>query len=73
MRARPGPSPPRWFTASYRENGGARVEGAADLAVSRGVVPVRDSKAPGGPALTTSVASFSCSVAGVKAGEFAGG
>ncbi|MYZ41304.1 DUF397 domain-containing protein, partial [Streptomyces sp. SID4917] len=40
---------PRWFTSSYSNNGGNCVEVAANLASSRGVVPVRDSKNPSGP------------------------
>ncbi|MBB1262447.1 DUF397 domain-containing protein, partial [Streptomyces alkaliterrae] len=43
---------PRWFKSSYSNNGGQCVEVAANLAASRGVVPVRDSKHPTGPALT---------------------
>ncbi|MHC3464635.1 DUF397 domain-containing protein, partial [Streptomyces flavovirens] len=41
----------RWFTSSYSNNGGACVEVAVNLAASRGVVPVRDSKDRGGPVL----------------------
>ncbi|MFD5187006.1 DUF397 domain-containing protein [Streptomyces sp. NPDC058357] len=36
------------------------------------MVPVRDSKNPGGPVLRASAASFASFVAGVKAGEFGG-
>ncbi|MFJ2955381.1 DUF397 domain-containing protein [Streptomyces sp. NPDC087270] len=61
---------PLWFTSSYSENGGACVEVAANLAASRGIVPVRDSKDPGGPALAFSADAFALFVAGVKAGEF---
>ncbi|MFF8711347.1 DUF397 domain-containing protein [Streptomyces sp. NPDC015184] len=61
---------PRWFKSSYSSNGGACVEVAANLTGSLGVVPVRDSKNPGGPVLKTSVASFATFVASVKAGEF---
>ncbi|WP_328471825.1 DUF397 domain-containing protein [Streptomyces sp. NBC_00448] len=61
---------PRWFTSSYSENGGACIEVAANLAASRGVVPVRDSKDPSGPALDFSADAFASFVAGVKAGEF---
>lgn len=63
---------PRWFTSSYSNNGGACVEVAANLAVTHGVVPVRDSKAPGGPVLDLPARSFASFVAGVKAGEFGG-
>ncbi|BBB00890.1 hypothetical protein RVR_8079 [Actinacidiphila reveromycinica] len=61
---------PRWFKSSYSSNGGACVEVAANLITSSGVVPVRDSKDPGGPALAFPAASFASFVAGVKAGEF---
>ncbi|MER5612797.1 DUF397 domain-containing protein [Streptomyces sp. NPDC002215] len=64
---------PRWFKSSYSDNGGNCIEVAANLVASRGVVPVRDSKNPGGPVLSIPAASFSSFVAGVKAGEFAGG
>lgn len=43
---------PRWFKSSYSGNGGDCIEVAANLVASRGVVPVRDSKNPHGPALT---------------------
>ncbi|MFL4903887.1 DUF397 domain-containing protein [Streptomyces sp. MMS24-I2-30] len=61
---------PRWFTSSYSDNGGACVEVAANLAVSRGLVPVRDSKIQDGPALSLPTDAFSSFVAGVKAGDF---
>ncbi|MEW1860628.1 DUF397 domain-containing protein [Streptomyces sp. NPDC088194] len=61
---------PRWFTSSYSENGGQCVEVAANLAASRGIVPVRDSKDPGGPVLAFPADAFASFVGGVKAGEF---
>ncbi|WP_328471713.1 DUF397 domain-containing protein [Streptomyces sp. NBC_00448] len=61
---------PRWFKSSYSSNGGNCVEVAANLAASRGVVPVRDSKDPGGPVLAFPADAFASFVAGVKAGEF---
>ncbi|MFJ2955376.1 DUF397 domain-containing protein [Streptomyces sp. NPDC087270] len=61
---------PRWFTSSYSANGGQCVEVAANLAASRGIVPVRDSKDPGGPVLAFPADAFASFVAGVKAGEF---
>ncbi|MFJ2955382.1 DUF397 domain-containing protein [Streptomyces sp. NPDC087270] len=61
---------PCWFTSSYSANGGQCVEVAANLAASRGVVPVRDSKDPGGPVLAFPADAFALFVAGVKAGEF---
>ncbi|MGV9312853.1 DUF397 domain-containing protein [Streptomyces sp. NPDC003691] len=59
---------PHWFTSSYSNNGGQCVEVAANLAVSQGVVPVRDSKNPAGPALAVSAGAFSAFVAGIKTG-----
>lgn len=61
---------PRWFKSSYSNNGGACVEVAANVAASRGTVPVRDSKHPSGPVLTVPANAFASFVAGVKAGEF---
>ncbi|WP_250290072.1 DUF397 domain-containing protein [Streptomyces atroolivaceus] len=61
---------PRWRKSSYSSNGGNCVEVAADLAVPHGVVPVRDSKDPGGPVLNLPTASFLSFVTGVKAGTF---
>ncbi|MEU2180289.1 DUF397 domain-containing protein [Streptomyces thermolilacinus] len=61
---------PRWFKSSYSSNGGDCVEVASNLATSHGVVPVRDSKNPTGPALTVPAHAFVSFVAGVKAGEF---
>ncbi|WP_103501688.1 MULTISPECIES: DUF397 domain-containing protein [Streptomyces] len=61
--------PPRWFTSSYSENGGQCIEIAANLVASHGVVPVRDSKNPGGPALALPGSAFAAFVDGVKAGE----
>ncbi|MFE7659248.1 DUF397 domain-containing protein [Streptomyces celluloflavus] len=61
---------PRWFKSSYSNNGGDCVEVAANLVVTHGVVPVRDSKNPSGPVLGFPADAFSSFVAGVKDGEF---
>ncbi|MFD9291467.1 DUF397 domain-containing protein [Streptomyces sp. NPDC060030] len=61
---------PRWHKSSYSSNGGNCVEIAADLARSHGVVPVRDSKNPGGAVLHLPAASFASFVDGVRAGAF---
>ncbi|MFE6980028.1 DUF397 domain-containing protein [Streptomyces griseus] len=61
---------PRWFTSSYSENGGQCVEVATNLAAPHGIVPVRDSKNPTGPALTIPATAFTTFVAGVRAGDF---
>lgn len=61
---------PRWFTSSYSENGGQCVEVAVNLVAARGLVPVRDSKDPSGPALAFPADAFASFVAGIKAGDF---
>ncbi|MEE1771737.1 DUF397 domain-containing protein [Streptomyces sp. JV185] len=61
---------PHWVKSSYSNNGGSCVEWAPLSALATGIVPVRDSKNPGGPVLHASPASFASFVAGVKAGEF---
>ncbi|MFJ9427081.1 DUF397 domain-containing protein [Streptomyces sp. NPDC101249] len=59
---------PRWFKSSYSNNGGNCVEVAANLAASRGVVPVRDSKAADGPVLNLTAIAFASFVTSIKAG-----
>jgi hypothetical protein len=61
---------PQWFKSSYSNNGGNCVEVAANFVASRGIVPVRDSKAVSGPVLDVSVPAFVAFVGGVKVGEF---
>ncbi|MEE1803765.1 DUF397 domain-containing protein [Streptomyces sp. JV176] len=61
---------PRWFTSSYSENGGQCIEVAANLAVSQGIVPVRDSKNPHGPALALAPGTWGTFVAGLRQGAF---
>ncbi|MEU1078105.1 MULTISPECIES: DUF397 domain-containing protein [unclassified Streptomyces] len=61
---------PKWFKSSYSNNGGNCVEIAANLVVTSGIVPVRDSKNPGGPALNLPAGAFSSFVAGLKSGAF---
>ncbi|MBC3991327.1 DUF397 domain-containing protein [Streptomyces sp. AC563] len=57
-----------WRKSSYSgDNGGNCVEVAPGFA---GVVPVRDSKDPNGPALAFSSSAWVAFVAGVKAGDF---
>ncbi|MEV7940773.1 DUF397 domain-containing protein [Kitasatospora sp. NPDC088264] len=58
---------PQRFKSSYSDNGGACVEVAANVP---GVVPVRDSKDPEGPALAFSPDGFAAFVAAVRTGEF---
>ncbi|MEU2682773.1 DUF397 domain-containing protein [Streptomyces hygroscopicus] len=61
---------PRWFKSSYSNNGGQCIEIAANLVASRGVVPVRDSKDPHGPALLFEPTAWSSFVSAVRRGEF---
>ncbi|AQA11935.1 DUF397 domain-containing protein [Streptomyces malaysiensis] len=61
---------PRWFKSSYSNNGGACIEVAANLVASRGVVPVRDSKDPHGPALMFDPTAWSSFVSAIRRGEF---
>ncbi|GAA4683960.1 hypothetical protein GCM10023324_43010 [Streptomyces youssoufiensis] len=59
-----------WRKSSYSgNNGGNCVEVAPGFP---GVVPVRDSKDPNGPALAFSSSAWAAFVAGVKAGDFGG-
>ncbi|MEU3598911.1 DUF397 domain-containing protein [Streptomyces sp. NPDC006798] len=61
---------PQFFTSSYSNHGGACVEVAANLVISHGTVPVRDSKNPTGPALALPAQAFSAFLTGVKTGDF---
>ncbi len=46
----------RWVASSFSGNGGGNcLEVAPDVAATSGVVPVRDSKVPAGPALLVSI------------------
>ncbi|MGK4580739.1 DUF397 domain-containing protein [Kitasatospora sp. HPMI-4] len=56
-----------WIKSSRSGNGGNCIEVAPGYA---GVIPVRDSKDPEGPALVFSAEAFADFVAGVKSGEF---
>ncbi|MEW2130366.1 DUF397 domain-containing protein [Streptomyces sp. NPDC005435] len=62
-------SSPRWFTSSYSSNGGACVEVATNLAPAHGIVPVRDSKVPGGAVLRLPAPAFAAFLDGVKSGD----
>ncbi|MFE4591867.1 DUF397 domain-containing protein [Streptomyces laurentii] len=57
---------PRWFKSSYSSNGGSCVEIATNLIAARGIVPVRDSKVPAGPALDVTATAFAAFVSSVK-------
>ncbi|MFD7383642.1 MULTISPECIES: DUF397 domain-containing protein [Streptomyces] len=64
------PESPRWFKSSYSNNGGNCIEVAVNLAATRGIVPVRDSKVVGGPVVAVPVTAFAAFVAGVRGGTF---
>lgn len=63
-----------WVKSSYSGGDeGNCVEYAPGLAVVAGVVPVRDSKDPAGPALVFSVDAWASFTAAVRRGEFPAG
>ncbi|MGV9270836.1 DUF397 domain-containing protein [Kitasatospora sp. NPDC003701] len=57
----------RWRKSSHSQQGGNCVEVAPGFP---GLMPVRDSKDPEGPALVFPSAAWRSFVAGVRAGEF---
>ncbi|MDW6059743.1 DUF397 domain-containing protein [Streptomyces sp. FXJ1.4098] len=60
-----------WVKSSYSSGDeGQCVEFAPGIAATAGVVPVRDSKHPAGPALVFSVAAWGCFAAAVRSGHF---
>ncbi|NNH73100.1 DUF397 domain-containing protein [Nocardia uniformis] len=56
-----------WFKSSYSESSGACVEVAW---ANDGMVGVRDSKHPAGPALVFTLSAWDAFTAGVADGEF---
>ncbi|MFH8679638.1 DUF397 domain-containing protein [Streptomyces lydicus] len=62
----------QWVKSSYSEgNGGACIEFSRALTHPHGLVPVRDSKDPHGPALVFPAGDWSSFIRAVKGGEFA--
>ncbi|MGK4584199.1 DUF397 domain-containing protein [Kitasatospora sp. HPMI-4] len=59
-----------WRKSTYSNGDGGQCIEVADG--FSGIVPVRDSKDPNGPALVFPAEAWSAFVAGVKAGDFAG-
>ncbi|MFF4381031.1 DUF397 domain-containing protein [Kitasatospora sp. NPDC001547] len=57
----------RWFKSSYSQQGGNCVEVAPGFP---GLMPVRDSKDPLGPALVFPAEAWASFVAAVRSGEF---
>ncbi|PJE95635.1 DUF397 domain-containing protein [Streptomyces carminius] len=56
-----------WSKSSYSDNGLNCVETADLTRTAYGAVAIRDSKAPGGPALLFTARAFTAFVAGVQA------
>jgi hypothetical protein len=64
-------STPQWVKSTYSGGeGGQCIEWAPAKAAATGIVPVRDSKDPNGPALAFPADAFAAFVNAVKAGEF---
>ncbi|MCZ7415073.1 MULTISPECIES: DUF397 domain-containing protein [unclassified Streptomyces] len=73
MSSTPNPGETRWVSSTYSDGqGGQCVQWAPDHAATQGVVPVRDSKDPSGPALAFSVDGWGGFVSAVKRGELSG-
>lgn len=61
-----------WVKSSYSDaNGGECIEFSRALTEAHGLVPVRDSKDPDGPALVFPAGGWSSFITAVKGGEFA--
>ena len=64
-------TPIEWVKSSYSNtDGGGCIEWAPTTAAATGIVPVRDSKDPAGPALLFPAEAFASFVSAVRAGEF---
>ncbi|WP_405671367.1 DUF397 domain-containing protein [Streptomyces sp. NBC_01530] len=65
------PTGAEWVKSSYSDGqGGQCVEWLPSYATAHGVVPVRDSKCPHGPAITFSELGWSSFVSSVRGGKF---
>ncbi|MFJ2651981.1 DUF397 domain-containing protein [Streptomyces sp. NPDC087420] len=74
MTGRADLSGAHWVKSSHSNgDGGDCVEWAPSYAAASGLVPVRDSKDPAGPALLLRPAAFSAFVRAVRAGGLSGG
>ncbi|MFG3116546.1 DUF397 domain-containing protein [Streptomyces sp. NPDC048197] len=61
-----------WTKSSHSEgNGGACIEFSRALTDAHGLVPVRDSKHPDGPALIFAATNWTTFISAVKQGQFA--
>jgi hypothetical protein len=71
MSTTPDLSRVTWAKSSYSNgDGGNCIEWAPQIAATAGIVPVRDSKNPHGPALIFEAGAFAAFVDAVKAGQF---
>ncbi|QLE74057.1 DUF397 domain-containing protein [Streptomyces rectiverticillatus] len=62
-----------WVKSSYSNgDGGTCVEWAPALATAHGIVPVRDSKIPGGPVLAFGAEGWASFVAAVRGSRIPG-
>ena len=68
MTSRPDLSAATWRKSSFSDGGDANCIEVADN--FPGLLPVRDSKDPDGPALLFPTEAFAAFVAGVKSGQF---
>jgi Domain of unknown function (DUF397) len=59
-----------WLKSSYSSSSGGECVECSPTFTASGVVPVRDSKDPSGPALIFSATAWSSFVAALKGGEF---
>ncbi len=60
-----------WVKSSYSDaNGGECIEFSRTLTTPHGLVPVRDSKDPDGPALIFPAGEWNAFVTAIKRGEF---
>ncbi|MFE4513153.1 DUF397 domain-containing protein [Kitasatospora sp. NPDC056783] len=57
----------QWFKSSYSQQGGDCVEVASEFP---GLLPVRDSRDPHGPALVFLPSAWASFIAAVRSGEF---
>ncbi|MER7753699.1 DUF397 domain-containing protein [Kitasatospora sp. NPDC097643] len=59
-----------WEKSSHSGSDGGQCIEFSRTVTARGLVPVRDSKDPGGPSLLFSACAWSSFISGVKSGEF---
>ncbi|MFJ4676461.1 MULTISPECIES: DUF397 domain-containing protein [unclassified Kitasatospora] len=60
----------QWVKSSHSSDGGNCVEFTPEFTATHGIVPVRDSKDPHGPALLFTEPAFTAFVTAIKAGNF---